>query len=217
VASHTNTRLTPPTRQVWREGQGRGGGRAERLQVRWIGVQLSDAAHDPALRTNAGPFLVVSQDAPVKNNCLEPPLSEPQPHTYEHTQTHDLPTPPATRAAPRPPSKRLKELLEHATQFPEEYSRVASVQKKARADTRGDRLAADGEGGCSRPPAADGGAVGSGAQRLGIVEPCAIGAACRSHTAGGRGQGHHGAERRVGARPRWVWAAKGEGRGRAYG
>jgi hypothetical protein len=27
-------------------------------------------------------------------------------------------------------SKKLKELMEHATQFPEEYSKVSSVQKK---------------------------------------------------------------------------------------
>lgn len=32
--------------------------------------------------------------------------------------------------ADQPCRKRLKELMEHATQFPEQYSKVASVQKK---------------------------------------------------------------------------------------
>lgn len=35
-------------------------------------------------------------------------------------------------AATAPCSKRLKEMMEHATQFPEEYSKVSSVQKKVR-------------------------------------------------------------------------------------
>ena len=44
----------------------------------------------------------------------------------------------------RPRSKQLKSMMEHATQYPEEYSKVASVQKKVRG---GGQAAAAGEAG----------------------------------------------------------------------